>query len=165
MTLYSAKLSSLGGYSPASIAPWMPPVTAMIGIEHTMTFSWQILFATDIEDGVADWQFRGPSRFSNQVLTTVVLNIPNTTMHACNASTAMDKTQTTSVQNEMAQNGLYVEHHGEGQYSSECKHFPAILMNMSQDLRALWKEVDDHKFNAVTFVYESSRCVTSSTWI
>ena len=66
---------------------------------------------------------------------------------------------------EMAQNGLYLEHHGEGQYSSECKHFPAILRNMSQDLRALWKEVDDHKFNAVTFVYESSRCVTSSTWI
>ena len=33
MTLYSAQLSSLGGYSPASIAPWMPPVTAaMIGI-------------------------------------------------------------------------------------------------------------------------------------
>ena len=91
-----------------------------------MTFSWQLLFATDIEDGVADWQFRGPSKFANQVLTTVVLNIPHKTMTACNASaTGPDsKTQTTSVQNEMAQNGLYLENHGEGQYSSECKHFP-----------------------------------------
>ena len=35
----------------------------------------------------------------------------------------------------MAQNGLYLEHHGEGQDSSECKHFPAILKNMSNDLR------------------------------
>ena len=132
-----------------------------------MTFSWQLLFATDIEDGVADWQFRGPSKFANQVLTTVVLNIPHKTMTACNASaTGPDsKTQTTSVQNEMAQNGLYLEYHGEGQYSSECKHFPAILKNMSNDLRALWKEVDDRNFSAVTFVYESSRCVTSSTWI
>ena len=67
----------------------------------------------------------------------MVLNIPHDTMQACNASaTGPDsKTQTTSVQNEMAQNGLYLEHHGEGQDSSECKHFPAILKNMSNDLR------------------------------
>ena len=73
MQLFRNRLIRLGGYSPANIESWMPPVTAiMIGLEHTMTLSWQILFGTDVQDGTDWWEFSGKSKFLNKVLAAML---------------------------------------------------------------------------------------------
>jgi len=157
--LFRNRLVTLGGYSPANIESWMPPVTAiMIGLEHTMTLSWQILFGTDVQDGNDGWEFSGPSKFSNKVLTAAVTVMPADIMKLCNGSATVN-TDETSVTNEMIQNGEYLAAHGK--YAA----FTDRLTKMKDGLLALWAEVDSMPTPNATFVYQTNRCVTSSTWI
>lgn len=157
MVLYKKRLAQLGGYSHTDIKRWMPSISAsMIGIEHTMTMSWMILPTTETAEGHKYHQWHGQTQTLNYISPSVFI-MPAEQMIACNGSAAV-KTDTTSVHNEMTQNGLFL---AERALNSDA---PKHLSAMASELKSLWREVDDGPVNA-TFVYQSSRCVTSATWI